>query len=296
MNNKPDFQTEFIRFLKSRGYPNSGIFCNAKIGETHVDYLITVPNPNDNLAIIVAQRLNDNSAEIRQQIEMCRQEMGAPNYQVCLLTPNEEAQSKHPFSLYHLDNKGDFQEINFELLPTFQALSLNSQTLEQPLPFKEITKPPEMMNISCTVETRFQTSSTDAGNKKTEILYKKPNIIEKIFVWLLLIFTGISLLTSFVEFVALLENKIILLLVIISMIIFLLYVMLKKDDDSIEYPMPILAALNPFEIAAFGKKFPSGDFLMPITTSVLFLNHPVARFNYLIPGVESFIWCIELFH
>jgi len=56
MNNKPDFQTEFIRFLKSRGYPNSGIFCNAKIGETHVDYLITVPNPNDNLAIIVAQK------------------------------------------------------------------------------------------------------------------------------------------------------------------------------------------------------------------------------------------------
>ena len=150
MNNKPDFQTEFIRFLKSRGYSTSGIFCNAKIGETHVDYLITLPNPNDNLVIIIAQRLNDNSEQLKQQIEMCRQEMGEPNYPVCLLTPNEKAQSKSPFSLYHLNNKGDFQEINFELLPTFQALLS-----------EEIAKQPEIIKLSNTMEKSVQYFNDD---------------------------------------------------------------------------------------------------------------------------------------
>ncbi|MDM8558943.1 hypothetical protein [Candidatus Parabeggiatoa sp. HSG14] len=172
MNNKPDFRTEFIRFLKSRDFPTSAIFGNVKIGDTHVDYLITTPNSNEKLAIITAQRLNDNSTQIRRQIERCRQEIGESDYPICILTPTTETHSKYLFSLYHIDKKGKFQKINFELLPTFQALSSNSPTSQVLAPTlsssKEIAKQPEMMNVSSTVETCFQVSFREAGNEKPD--------------------------------------------------------------------------------------------------------------------------------
>jgi len=110
--NKPDFRAEFIRFLKYHGYSESGIFCEVKIGKTHVDYLITVQNSNERVAIMTAQGVNDNPAQIRKQLEFCRQKMDELDYQVYLLTPPTEVKSKYPFSLYYFDNK--FQEINFE--------------------------------------------------------------------------------------------------------------------------------------------------------------------------------------
>ncbi|RKZ70834.1 MAG: hypothetical protein DRR19_33070 [Candidatus Parabeggiatoa sp. nov. 1] len=165
-----DFRTEFLRFLKSRGYPTHGIFCNAKIGDIYVDYLITLPNSNDKLAIITVQRLDDNSEQLRQQIEMCRQEMGEPDYPLCLLTPNNEANSQYPFSLFHIDNQRELQKINFELLPTFQALSSNSptsQTLAQTLSSaQEIATPPEMK--AGTMATGFQVSFSEAGNENPD--------------------------------------------------------------------------------------------------------------------------------
>ncbi len=79
MNNETNFRAEFIRFLKSRDYPADHIFCNAKFGETYVDYLITLPNPNEKLAIITAQSLY-GKPQIKRQVESCRQEMGEFNY------------------------------------------------------------------------------------------------------------------------------------------------------------------------------------------------------------------------
>jgi len=108
MNNKPDFRTEFIRFFKSRGYPASGIFYNAKIGNTHVEYLITVPNSTEKLAIMTAQGIDDNPTQIRKPFEYCLQEMGNPDYSLCLLTPSDEVNSQYSFSLYHLDKNGLF--------------------------------------------------------------------------------------------------------------------------------------------------------------------------------------------
>ncbi|HEC85084.1 MAG TPA: hypothetical protein ENI48_07605 [Thioploca sp.] len=133
---QPDFRAELIRFLKSHGYPAGGIFCNAKIGETHVDYLITVPNTNEKLAIITAQRLDDNPVQLRRQImtatrlddnpaqlkrqlEMCRQKMGEPDYPVCILTASDEANRQYPFALYQLDNNRIFKEVSLESFPTF---------------------------------------------------------------------------------------------------------------------------------------------------------------------------------
>jgi hypothetical protein len=120
------FRAELIRFLKSHGYPAGDIFCNAKIGETHVDYLITVPNTNENLAIITAQRFDDNPAQLKRLLEMCRQKMGEPDYPVCILTASEEANSQYPFALYYLEDNGIFKEVSLESFPTFHALSLNS--------------------------------------------------------------------------------------------------------------------------------------------------------------------------
>jgi hypothetical protein len=150
---QPYFRAELIHFLKSRGYPAGNILCNAKIGETHVDYLIMVPNTNENLAIINDQRLDDNlaqmkrqimtaqrlddnpapqlrrhnPAQLRRQLEICRQKMGEPDYPVCILTASDEPNSQYPFALYHLDNNRIFKEVSLESFPTFQALSLNSQ-------------------------------------------------------------------------------------------------------------------------------------------------------------------------
>ena len=116
---QPDFRAELIRFLKSHGYPAGGIFCNAKIGETHVDYLITVPNTNEKLAIITAQRLDDNPAQLKRQLEMCRQKMGEPDYPVSILTANDEANRQYPFALYYLEDNGIFKEVSLESFPTF---------------------------------------------------------------------------------------------------------------------------------------------------------------------------------
>ena len=116
---QPDFRAELIRFLKSHGYPAGGIFCNAKIGETHVDYLITVPNSNEKLAIINAQRLDDNPAQLKRQLEMCRQKMGEPDYPVSILTANDEANRQYPFALYYLEDNGIFKEVSLESFPTF---------------------------------------------------------------------------------------------------------------------------------------------------------------------------------
>jgi len=156
INNKPDFRAKFIRFLKSRGYPESSISHHAKIGETHVDCLITLPNSNEKLVILSVQRLDDHPAQLRRQVEMCRQEIGEAHYSVCILTPMTKAQSKYPFALYYLDNIENFQKINVELLPTFQELSLKEPTLEPPLSAKEMAKPVEMINLSSTMETDFQ--------------------------------------------------------------------------------------------------------------------------------------------
>jgi len=125
MNN--NFRTEFIRFLKSSGYPASGIFCNAKIGNTHVEYLITIPNSNEKLVIITAQGIDEQPAQIIKQLEFCRQQMDNADYQVCFLTPNDKADSQYPFSLYNLDNRGDLQEFNLKWLPTLKASSSPSK-------------------------------------------------------------------------------------------------------------------------------------------------------------------------
>jgi hypothetical protein len=103
MNNETDFRAEFIRFLKYHGYPENGIFCDVTIGKTHVDYLITVQNSNERVAIMTVQGVNDNPAQIRKQLEFCRQKMDELDYQVYLLTPTTKVQSKYPFALHYLD-------------------------------------------------------------------------------------------------------------------------------------------------------------------------------------------------
>ncbi|RKZ52538.1 MAG: hypothetical protein DRR16_17780 [Candidatus Parabeggiatoa sp. nov. 3] len=76
--------------------------------------------------------------------------------------------------------------------------------------------------------------------------------------WVLWVLLLVFLLIAYVISVIVLLVKhlgVILSSVIIFIIIFLFY-MLTRDDDSINYPMPNLTALNPFEIAALrdGRK------------------------------------------
>ncbi len=252
-----DFRTEFISFLKSRGYPASGIFRNAKIGEINVDYLITLPNSNEKLVIITVQRSDNYFAQLRKQFEMCRQEMGIPNYPICILTPTTKAQSKYPFAVYYLDNIENFQKINFELLPIFQELSLNNPALEQSLSAKEIAKTIEMMNLSYTMETDFQAFSTDTENKKRESFYKpeeKPGYFEYFLAGVGLIPSLILLVLLLIELVSL-EYGIAALLTLI-LIPLLFYFFEEKDDETANYPIPSFTALNSDEIAVLraGRK------------------------------------------
>ncbi len=52
VNSDSDFQAKFNSFLNFLGYPASNILCNVKIGEAHLNYLVSVPNSDKKLAII----------------------------------------------------------------------------------------------------------------------------------------------------------------------------------------------------------------------------------------------------
>ncbi|EDN69427.1 membrane protein [Beggiatoa sp. PS] len=291
IDNQPDFLVEFVSFLKSKGYPPSSILYNTKIWEIYVDCLITLPNLKENLAIITAQSLNERL--IKMKVEICQQKMEKANSSsVCILIPTTKAQEQYPFSLYYIDNNGNFQKLHVELLPTFQELSVNSPILEQPL-FSQMAKPAEMGSSSGTMETNFQASSTDAENKKQENFYKvyknlyKERLNQiKWFLPICSLVIGLFVLIGL--FTPLRENKmmffvwlIIYLIIIFTMIIIDLLLTTSKNHLTKDFPIPSLTALNPYEIAALrnGRKGVIHTALFNLFRKELIMSEKIAESN-----------------
>jgi len=127
VNSNSNFQSEFIRFLKFLGYSTSNVLCNVKIGKNNLDYLVSVPNSDRKLAIII-QGIDNDAVQIKKRLEFCQQEMG---YVVYLLMPSKEIQSKYLFALYHLDSNGNFQELDIESSKNIKTISLPSEDIEK---------------------------------------------------------------------------------------------------------------------------------------------------------------------
>ncbi|MDM8566843.1 hypothetical protein QUF74_14465 [Candidatus Halobeggiatoa sp. HSG11] len=123
VNSNSDFQAGFISFLKFLGYPASNISCNVKIGEAHLDYLVSVPNSDKKLAIISIQEIGNDAVQIKEKLESGQQEIG---YLIYLLRPSKETQSKYQFALEYLDSNGNFAELDIEELNIQSAKNIKT--------------------------------------------------------------------------------------------------------------------------------------------------------------------------
>ncbi|MDM8568684.1 hypothetical protein QUF50_04060 [Thiotrichales bacterium HSG1] len=169
VNSYSDFRAKFISFLKFLGYPESNILCNAKIGEAHLNYLVSVPNSNKKLAIISIQEIGNDAVQIKEKLESYQQEIG---YLVYLLRPSKETQSKYQFALEYLDNNGNFAELDIEELNIQSAKNIKT------IPSKHIENNEIHAEPNSENDYLISKRSDDSSNVNEEIVEKIDKSLE----------------------------------------------------------------------------------------------------------------------